>query len=237
MPEISDYIDERNAALWHFIETHHPIVLRYTLKKDFSYFIFGVASDVVIDIPFYNYSIELLTHELLHIYLHIKQVHVGQYLGTKSMQSKTLQKIYGDEMIKFTANCLEHDKMLPMYLELGYDRNAFVCDYDVAKCTQLDIEFLTRHLKQANKSWDLATKTFVKVYLGMNSCPNTTIDYQPFLVSLKIINEHLYLILDKFWTSWELFDIETLNENPQGYTPICDDFLMEMTDWITGMAA
>ena len=59
------------------------------------------------------------THELLHIYLRSKGVFIGARLKRKLQSSKTLSIIYSEPLLEHLGNCLDHIKMLPIYLELG----------------------------------------------------------------------------------------------------------------------
>jgi hypothetical protein len=80
-------------------------------------------------IIFYNPRIvdnDSIAHELLHIWLNTFNYISGNILFLLSQENIKLDKIFIKGLTDYIGNCMDHVKMYPKYIELGYDPNKFV---------------------------------------------------------------------------------------------------------------
>jgi len=104
--------------------------LLHDLKKDFQIEfeerkidyceVFTIKNQATI---YYNPKIidnESIAHELLHIKLKRYNYVIGNHIYFSCLNNPKLQKIFNKFLCDYIGNCLDHFKMYPEYLEMGY---------------------------------------------------------------------------------------------------------------------
>lgn len=227
-PDISKLIDHRNQKLWDSLSGSFDITLQFHDSNEYAcYYRSKVA---IMYIPVSYYSIPSFTHELLHLYLDSKNIYIGAYLKLRFKANDSLVTTFTDDLLDHISNTLDHSKMLPLFLRLGFERNDFLYDYHTPKCTSGEIELINLLLRPVNSNWQLAADLYLGKFFGINSCPNNTIDYSSFLHDLKNASNSLYNTLETFWQSWLTFDLESSHWT--GYHDFCDIFIDELESWV-----
>lgn len=209
-PDYSDYLDERNMSLWEFVNNYYETKLEYTTEE--TYGVYTINKTSTIYVPFNVHSKSSFTHELLHIYIKVNIGSVGRYLENGFKHDKLLSKAYKYELINHLSNCLEHVKMLPKFIELGYPRNEFVVDYLERKSSFTSIIKILLDFKFVGH-WTTSLELYLARYFAIKACPDSKRSYGLSLFMLKRINNPLYKILDNFWKLWLAFDINNLENN------------------------
>jgi len=120
-------IDNRNLELWNSLLTIQDIEIRREKRPD--YLAFSKSGKTIIYVPIDYLDTASFTHELLHIYLRTKEVFIGGRLTLSIKESEKLSKIFSDNLIDHFGNCLDHIKMLPEFLNLGYNERDFLSDF------------------------------------------------------------------------------------------------------------
>ena len=83
------------------------------------------------------------THELLHIYLRSKNINVSLDLLNKLRDPDFIDSIliFPQELVDHIGNCLEHNKMLPIFKNLGFKNHEFLTDNNQKK---IDDNFMSQ---------------------------------------------------------------------------------------------
>ncbi|MEO6903573.1 MAG: hypothetical protein ABI315_10530 [Bacteroidia bacterium] len=97
-------IDSRNLKLWNSLRAIHNIEIRKEMRPD--YLAFSKAGKTIISVPIGNLDTASFTHELLHIYLRVKEVFIGGGLTISIRESKKLSKIFSENLIDHIGNVL-----------------------------------------------------------------------------------------------------------------------------------
>src|SRR5690606_27456032 len=69
------------------------------------------------------------THELLHLYIKHRQVRILDDLSESTKTDSELMHLFSQPVVNHISNCLEHYKMLPMYLRRGFEIQFFTKDF------------------------------------------------------------------------------------------------------------
>jgi|WetSurMetagenome_2_1015567.scaffolds.fasta_scaffold06539_2 hypothetical protein len=235
--DLKGLIDSRNNDLWNTLSKAREINIQR--EKVSTYSAFSKGNKTTIYVPLDNNDPGSFTHELLHIFLRTKDVYIGAGLQNSVKESKVLSIIFSDQLIEHIGNCLDHIKMYPEFLKLGYNPEEFLSDYSENKLTNDEIQNIKKHFirpgffKKAiyNKS---AIDVFIGKYFAAISCPNKTFEYSSQLTELSQIDPDLYNILDSFITSWKSFDFNDKDPITSGYQTILYDFIESLENWTIG---
>ena len=229
-------IDNRNAELWNSLRTVHEIQIRKESRAD--YLVFSKNDKNIIYVPIDNADTASFTHELLHIYLRTRKVFIGGGLSLSIKNSEKLSTIFSDKLIEHIGNCLDHIKMLPEFIRMGYDECEFLSDYSVNKLTNDDVLKVRNHYTKSiffkkvhNAS---AINFFIGKYFAANCCLNKSFDYQEQLIELRKIDFELFLILEKLLTNWKNFNYTNTDPFTGGYNSLLHDFIDHLEKWACG---
>ena len=229
-------IESRNIDLWNALSGIHEIEIQR--EKRIDYLAYSKNGKTIIYVPFDNIDSASFTHELLHVYLRTKKVFIGGGLTLSIKGSQILSEIFSDKLIEHLGNCLDHIKMLPEFIRLGYEPNEFISDSLVNKLTDEEVLKIKNHFvtnlffkKVYNAS---AIDLYIGKYFAVLACPNKTFDYTIQLNKLKAINQELFQILEKFITAWINFDYEDDDPIRGSYHILLFDFINSLENWTHG---
>ncbi|MCZ8023767.1 MAG: hypothetical protein O9294_18560 [Cytophagales bacterium] len=226
-------IENRNLELWTTLNTKFKIDI---IKEDRdSHAVFIKSGSATIYVPL-NPQVSAFTHELLHIFLTLKEIYIGEELALHVKKDATLSKFMSDNLTDHIGNCLEHIKMLPEYLKMGFKREDFIVDYSINKLNAEEVRSIRTHFKRRplfqkvqfdSKAIDL----YIGKYFAVKACPNLTFNYESGLNELMKINSDLYAILERFVTDWEKYDYNDRELITDGYDDILLDLTTGLRDW------
>ncbi|HUX56301.1 MAG TPA: hypothetical protein VMV77_04965 [Bacteroidales bacterium] len=230
-------IDNRNIDLWNTLCTVCEINIQR--EKRSTYYVFSKNNKTIIYVPLGDNDPAYFTHELLHVFLRIKDVFIGAGLKLSIKESKVLSNIFSDNLIEHIGNCLDHIKMFPEFLKLGYDPEKFLSDYSENKLTKENISkikkhFITKGLFKKVFYNATAIGLYIGKYFAAVSCPNKSIDYFNQLTDLKKIDQELYRILEDFIIAWNTFDFNDKDPITSGYHLLLFDFIDKLEKWANG---
>ncbi|MDN3725401.1 hypothetical protein QRD02_13515 [Aequorivita sp. SDUM287046] len=227
--EFKALIDKRNEDLWHEMNEYFKITLKENSKS--GYLTNFSPEEVTIYIDKENMGPAPFTHELLHLYIKQKQTLILEDFSERTEDDHELLHLFSQKVVNHICNCLEHFKMLPMYLGMGFEKDHFTKDFHKQMMDQKDMERITgTYLK--NGIYDgKAVQDFMGKFFSMKSSPNKSFDYETYFTALSQLDAPLYGILDRFWDSWLTFKI---GNPPEEYQAMLDTFLGEMREWIKG---
>lgn len=237
--DISPYLDERCAKLWKTLNSLFSLTVVYHYHKNYE--AYGIGKTAIIFVPADSKPcIESFVHELLHLYIHSTQNHLGAAITLSVKASPVLSAIFSEQLLQYISNTLEHVKMFPLYLEMGYDKKLFISDFDKPKLTSADIFYIQNNFRKKGLFHKVVYKTsaidsFIEKFFAACACPNDAINYSLYLNELKSLDHQLYFILDRFWQEWLNYDIfvdhDSLGFN---YNDLCFNFIDELKKWTEG---
>lgn len=220
-------IDDRNEDLWREMNAHFHITLKECPEK--SYITSYTSSGIIIYIDKSNIGPAPFTHELLHLFIKYKDTHILRDLSKMTETDNHLLHLFSQSVVNHISNCLEHFKMLPMYLGRNFDNEHFTQDFQTQLMDgQTTDKLMATYIK--NGIYDgRAVQTFINKFFSMKASNNKRFDYGPYFKALSKLDPQLYYNLDSFWEGWVNFKI---GNPPEEYQNILETFLNEMGTWI-----
>lgn len=229
-------IDSRNVHLWNTLCKSCEIDIQREKRNDYS--AFSINRKTTIHVPEDKSDPASFTHELLHIYLRTKEVFIGSGFTLLIKESKILSKIFSDNLIDHVGNCIDHIKMFPEFIKLGYDAEKFISDYSINKLTHEELTRIKQHFITKKLFKKIYRAKIIDLYIGkyfaVKACPNSNYNYDASLAGLKQIDQDLYLVLENFSTSWTNFDIEDKDPITGNYHTFLYDFIDSLEKWTNG---
>lgn len=231
MNNLEGLIDNKNINLWKEVCKAYEIVIQKEDRIDYA--VWSENEKSVIYVPENNLSSSSFTHELLHIYLKTKKVFVGGGLTLSVKENLSLSKIFSEDLLDHISNCLEHTKMIPIFLDLGYKIDEFISDYHENKLTNENLSILRSCFKLPStfsaKYNAACIDYYIAKYFAAKACPNPVFDYYLQINELKHIDPDLFNILESFWESWINYDYDELHSS---YHSFLFDFTDGLERWV-----
>lgn len=225
------FIDHRNQKLWDDLTNYRPINVAY---HEHSYYgVFRKSDTATIYVPDAPPCKDSFTHELLHLWMSEKDCSPGRTINATFKLDRITRAVLGEDLIEHITNSLEHIKMLPIYIEMGFDRTKFLEDYFVSQDDAMEI----RHIRAWINHDDLPTRcvavrSYIGKYFGMRACVNPDFNYSSSLKQLSVIDQILFNILDSFWQEWLKFDVYKHDPIMNSYRSFSDTFIEELQIWL-----
>jgi hypothetical protein len=228
---MKDLLDERNRGLWNDINEKFTVTIQNSYTGNYG--CYSQNSDIIFYIDPNNLCKDSFTHELLHVYLRLKEFYIGASLTNTIMGSKILSMILSDKLIEHMGNCLDHVKMLPLYLEMGFDRKKFIVDYNLYKCTDEELLEFKRFYRNGKKVNVNLVDPYIGRIVAILADPNDELDYSKDLEKLKQIDSHLYQIIERLITHWKEVKIQERNIWEDDHTTVTYNFYQNMKTWMS----
>lgn len=122
--DISPYLNESSRFLWEQLNSKYKITVRFNDVNEYSIYSEGQNATVLVD-PTNKPCVASFTHELLHLLIRSTQTYAGSTIALTVQESPMLRLVMTDNLLQHIGNCLDHAKMLPLYLEMGFERHLF----------------------------------------------------------------------------------------------------------------
>jgi len=233
--ELDKLLDTKNKRLYDFLCTKMAIKLNFYTENNYGVFI--CKGEARIDIPENNYSSASFTHELLHILLSVYGVNISGAIKIQKNESKYLSSVISNELADHVSNVLEHRKMLPLFIELGYDRMSFLSDSICPVLTDKEVNKFKSLFKMGmifcrSITHDVVDCYIAKYIAAKGACIGT-IDYSSQISEMYKIEPELCTIMDSVISRWGKYD-----EKREGdiltdtYNSIVYDFLTSIEEWL-----
>jgi hypothetical protein len=229
-PNVNDFINSRNGALWTTLNNRNAITLEHS--PDNTYGCFTKNGTATIYIPDGGECRDSFTHELLHVYFHYEGMNIGKCLKMSFLCEETLTSIYSDELLDHISNCLEHQKMLPIYLNMGFNREKFLSDYSIPICDVTFVKSLGQLLAPEISYWPTIANVYIGKFFAVKASPNDSIDYSECLTAFQEAEPRLFTILNTFWTAWDSFSLDDMETVSERYRSLCSAFIVDLKDWV-----
>lgn len=199
-------LDSRNRQLWDQLNAKYNIEVLPADNNEYS--VFSKENDITFRYVPTNLCTASFTHEMLHVYLRLQGCFVGAGLKNTIQSSRILSRIMSFELLEHIGNSLDHLKMLPMYLEMGYEREKFIMDYHVHKGSPESIKNIERYYRVGKKLEPTAVDSFIGKIFSILADPNDSFNYSKELERLKKIDPLLFQINVKMLNHWSRIPFE-----------------------------
>ncbi len=228
---IDGLVDSRNISLLKELEKNYTIKVELVSDTK-EYGCYSINNSSTIYVPESNICSDSFTHELLHIYLRSKGIFIGARLKRKIQLSESLSIIYTELLLGHIGNCLDHIKMLPIYLKLGFDRSKFIIDYKKKKCTKKEVKQIKNYWNQGMKYNAQVIEFYLEKYFAIKACPNIDFNYENILKELSQIDEKLFSINEKLVNRCLEMKIDLEDALEDDYIIIAESYIEEMKNWV-----
>ncbi len=229
-------VDERNRELWEDLNSAYNIELIYTKRED--YMIHSQGMNATIFIKEDDICGASFTHELLHLWIRKHNCFIGIHLDKSLRYDSDIGHFFHDYFLQFLGNAVDHMKMLPVFLAMGYPTKKFIRDYALDKLPEHEFLIIQRGLPR--KTWFSTYYTkycflnFIGKYFALMSCPNDSFDYPTRLAQLESLNPQLYEILERFSKGWVELELGSTDPMRISDHELVYQFVMELRNWIAG---
>lgn len=224
--KFKNLIDNRNADLFKSMEQRYNLEIKEAEKP--GYATSFDDNNVTIEVDMEDLNPHSFTHELLHIYMKSEDVMIAEDIKEWVKKNESLSDIFSASLQEHLGNCLEHEKMLPLYLDRGLRNDRFVRDFNKKVIEEDDLRELQQKYKQENMySRDLVDKYIGKFY-SMKTFNNPEYNYTEYLQAFEMIDPRLYIYLYTFWEEWSEFHIEDPKEK---YRSSLDNLFSNLLQW------
>jgi len=231
--QIEYLVDNRNIHLWQQMNKKFNITIRESWEPNYSVNIHKkkIFRRIKVFISVLNSDLcpASFTHELLHLHLASKQILIGDDLDKLILRNNNLCSLFSRDLRNHVSNCLEHIKMLPLYLELGYENEKFISDFHTKKMNPLEMNSLANGFSNIFSFDRGVVDLYIGKFFAMKACNNTTINYDIYYNEMENLDFELYKILDEFWSSWINYDIAKSKNN---YNYILHKFTTDLDFWL-----
>jgi hypothetical protein len=231
---INSLLDNKNQMLWSKLQEQLKIDVQY--HSHTWYACYSQNKDHIIYVPIgLTPDPAAFAHELLHIDLNTRGMELPAGIKLLIWGKSSISMCFTDDLVEHMVNCFNHIKMLPDFLQLGYDRSEFISDFKADKLT--DSEVLNIVMNYRNTTTGIYNSKAIDFYIGkyiaVKACPNTSFNYLKNLQSLNDLDPRLFSVLEQFHNKWNAYDKATA---PIYISPhsIASDFVEDIEQWSIG---
>lgn len=226
-----ELIDFRNEKIWNQINENYLVQFQDSLSNEYGCYMINNSVTFFIDKT--NLCKDSFTHEMLHVFMGINNLYFTSSLKLTLPQSKILSENLSSELIEHIGNCLDHIKMLPIYLELGFDRKKIIMDYDLYKCTDEEIWQLNKFYKIGKKINLKAIDQYMGRLIAILCDPNEDFNYSSDLNKLQKIDPLLFKIIERLIDHTKELKVIDRNIYEDNHLTVIANFYKNLTNWIS----
>jgi hypothetical protein len=234
MVDVSLYIDDANKRLWETMNQSFNISIDYSSEDCYGNYMQN--GDCTIYVPRMGEpDAASFTHELLHLYLPYHKTFIGGAIEGMMKETYPLNIIFDKGLYDHISNSLEHIKMLPIYLKMGYPIEKFILDYYDDKLTDDEVDRLCQSYKKGvlciryNR---MAINFLIGKFFAVKADINTDNHYDRQLAAMDKLDHELFSTLNDFWNGWIDYDIELKREAWENdYHGLVDNLVNDLTNW------
>jgi len=224
-------LDERNRPLWDQLNTKFILTALPSSNEEYS--VFSIDDVHTIRYVETNLCTASFTHELLHVYIRFHECFIGRCLMNTVAGSRLLSKIMSDNLLDHIGNCLDHIKMLPIYLDMGYERENFLLDYETHKCDPEELLLIEQYYRNNKKEIiPMVADGYIGRFFSMIADPNPAFDYSREMDRLRKVDPLLFQINMNMIEQWKQTPLEnaTIHSN---YRTVISDYYASLKIWLS----
>jgi hypothetical protein len=231
---IDSFLDNRNKELWVELTGQLRIDVEYHSHSWYAGFSQNDTHIVYVPIGI-TPDPAGFTHELLHIDLRRRELELPAGIKFLIWGKPSISMCFSDDLVEHMINCFNHIKMLPYFLELGYDRSGFIYDFTENKFTDVEVQsIIANYYNKATDVYNsIAIDYYIAKYIAAKACPNTSFNYSKNFQLLNNLDPKLFLVLEKFYNDWLTYDKNKVSIIIDPHS-IASDFVDNMDKWSNG---
>lgn len=227
---IEDLLDIKNRDLYEFVRQSLSLSVAETTEP--YYGLFTKGNSAIIYVPKGKTSPSSFAHELLHAELKIK----GILFSTKPSVSERplLIPIFSENLSDHITNVMEHRKMFPKFVAMGYKEEEFLADALEPIIKVPEANAIAEHIKDRQGKYSpQGIDLFIGKYLAAIGTCFTFFNYDKELQILRECEPVLTSIIDGLITRWDKYDIEKEGDPLEDSCLLIPfDFLDEIEEWV-----
>ena len=228
---MEELVDYRNEMLWKEINENYIVEFEDSLNKEYG--CYTVNNKVIFFIDKNNLCKDFFTHEMLHVLMGMKDLYFSSSLKLTLPQSKILSENLSSQLIEHIGNSLDHIKMLPIYLELGFDRKKFILDYTKYKCSAEEITQFNRYYKVGKKVNLKTIDSYIGRLVSILSDANEDFDYSADLKKLEKVDPLLFKIIVRLIDHTKEVKVLDRTFFEDDHRTVISNFYKNMINWIS----
>ena len=164
------YLDKRNEDLWREMNAHFTIILKESPENNYitNYSPKGIT--IFVDPTDMNPA--PFTHELLHLYLKHRQIRILDDFTENTATDSELLYLLSQSVVNHISNCLEHYKMVPLFLGRDFELQFFTKDFHTKLMDEQTANKIAKDYLKNGIHDGKAVQTFIKKFFSMKSSAN-----------------------------------------------------------------
>ena len=219
-------LNKQNMDLWNELNREYTIELDEGPEE--GYLTYFNDEVVVIEVDMANISPAAFTHELLHVYLKARGVQIIWDLKEIINGDNDLGEVISTSLRVHMGNCLEHVKMLPIFLSLGFRNEDFILDYKKKILDEEQMLDLKRAFRQNSQAGLGMVDKYIGKFFAMKASNNPDFDYSLLYEQMEELDCSLYRLNQNFWDAWGRYEI---GEPKEKYISFLSDYLDGLKSW------
>ena len=231
-------------CIWRLLDRNNTILYRNVKRsvnlsvkecQEGTYGVFTQGKTAIIYVPKGIYSPPSFTHELLHIELKNQDCSISTKCSVS--ERPRLKNIFSEMLSDHITNVLEHRKMFPKFISMGYDERDFLSDSSKRILTQDVVETIIAsidtNITAGAIQFGQALGLFIGEYLSARCSCFSFYDYSSELQKMRNYLPGLTSIMETLVNRWDNYDY-TKHDIILDDTPfdIANDFLDQIEDWL-----
>lgn len=156
-------LDHKNESLYKEVSSLQDI--KVILVEGDDYGVFSKGNENVIYVPMGDLNSASFAHELLHVYLQTKGIFIAGGL-VNAFSTRPLNRLATKDLPHHIGNCLEHIKMFPLFLDMGYDRSLFIQDYADNKFSSPELSVIKANFYSVDRMEVVYNKLAVDLFMA-----------------------------------------------------------------------
>lgn len=182
-------------------------------------------------IIYYNiqeFSNETIAHELLHIQFNKYDIRTTNYFMNHFKNHEFFKDVFTKHLCDSIGNFMEHYKMFPAFLEMGYAGEKFIQNGSKLQAKVNDLSKI--YLKVNGKLSPQQTDFYIGNLLAILADPLPK-NYSKHLEILEKKDKDLFQLVNVFWNSWKNFEVEKRDIFTNNESDIYHQFTEDLENW------
>lgn len=226
---MKDLLDDRNIDLWNKIDSTYRVIFEKSSNDEYG--CFSKGNEVTFYVGKGELSKDSFTHEMLHVYFRLNDCFLGPGLLNILVCNNRLGKILSAELMEHIGNCFEHVKMLPLYLDMGFEKLGFLTDFHEHKCRPIELQFFKDQYIKNRKINTQLVDPFIGKLVAMLCDPNDELKYEIELEEFKKLDSSLFYSIEFALDLWKSIDIEGDDIISTNYHDVIFDLENDLENW------
>lgn len=201
---VEDYLDDKNRELYDFVQGQLHLTVRRTTESVYGSYI--IRDEATIYVPAGDPQPASFAHELLHAKMRIKEIFCS--LKRDVSCHPFAKSILSDKLCEHISNIMEHRKMFPEFIAMGYKEEEFLADYHTPLLSPEQVSIIISSLKSNGHYLASGVDLFIGKYLSARFCCLSNYNYSKELQQMREAEPVLTAYLESFAERWDKFDIE-----------------------------